>query len=84
MPLAYRVPGIIEILAQPNDEACWATVFTMMKSWMLRFPVHGRREVTQKVPIGGRKYEQIPCIFPCSQGNPGHETGSQMTASSAS
>ncbi|MGJ4912959.1 papain-like cysteine protease family protein [Bradyrhizobium sp. HKCCYLRH2060] len=33
MTLPYRVPGIIEILAQPNDQACWATAFTMMKSW---------------------------------------------------
>jgi Papain-like cysteine protease AvrRpt2 len=33
MTLPYRVPGIIEVIAQPNDNACWATVFTMMKSW---------------------------------------------------
>jgi hypothetical protein len=33
MTLPYRVPGIIAALAQPNGNACWATVFTMMKSW---------------------------------------------------
>ncbi|MDB5584441.1 MAG: hypothetical protein JWR80_9617 [Bradyrhizobium sp.] len=33
MSLPYRVPGLVEVLAQPSGNVCWATVFTMMKSW---------------------------------------------------
>ena|ERR1017187_5952302 len=33
MSLPYNVPGMTVLLAQPNTMACWATVYTMMKSW---------------------------------------------------
>jgi hypothetical protein len=31
--LDYRVPGLIDVIAQPTSLVCWATVFTMMWSW---------------------------------------------------
>jgi hypothetical protein len=31
--LQYDVPGNFWVLAQPSGMACWATVFTMLKSW---------------------------------------------------
>jgi hypothetical protein len=33
MQLPYHVPGIFETIAQPSSMVCWATVFTMLKSW---------------------------------------------------
>ncbi|MGE3806941.1 MAG: peptidoglycan-binding protein, partial [Gemmataceae bacterium] len=31
--LPYDVPGIRDLFAQPTDNSCWATVYTMMISW---------------------------------------------------
>src|SRR5262249_5355727 len=31
--LDYRVPGMIDVLAQPTWFGCWATVYAMMRSW---------------------------------------------------
>src|SRR5256885_11544523 len=31
--MAYEVPGMRVVLAQPSSMACWATVYTMMISW---------------------------------------------------
>ncbi|WP_225032065.1 papain-like cysteine protease family protein [Paraburkholderia sp. XV] len=33
MPLPFQVEGTIEVLAQPSSLTCWATAYTMMKSW---------------------------------------------------
>ena len=33
MSIYYQVPGLKTVIAQPNTMACWATVFTMMRSW---------------------------------------------------
>jgi hypothetical protein len=33
MAVNYNVPGDKVVLAQPSTMACWATVYTMMKSW---------------------------------------------------
>lgn len=31
--ISYDVPGVFNVIAQPSSMACWATVFTMLKSW---------------------------------------------------
>jgi Papain-like cysteine protease AvrRpt2 len=31
--IVYTVPGLVPRLVQPNDNACWATVACMLKSW---------------------------------------------------
>jgi hypothetical protein len=31
--ISYQVPGLVPAVAQPNTMACWATVYTMMRSW---------------------------------------------------
>jgi papain like cysteine protease AvrRpt2/LysM domain-containing protein len=31
--LDYTVPGMIDVIAQPTSLVCWATVYTMMRSW---------------------------------------------------
>ncbi|CBL45771.1 Hypothetical protein HDN1F_21880 [gamma proteobacterium HdN1] len=31
--IRYDIPGEFQVLAQPSSMACWATVFTMLKSW---------------------------------------------------
>lgn len=33
MSLPYIVPGEVEVRQQPNANACWATAYTMLKSW---------------------------------------------------
>jgi hypothetical protein len=33
MSITYIVPGDKNVIAQPSSMACWATVYTMMKSW---------------------------------------------------
>jgi hypothetical protein len=33
MAISYQVPGLVPAVAQPNTMACWATVYTMMRSW---------------------------------------------------
>jgi hypothetical protein len=33
MPVNYRVPGIVTVIRQPNSLLCWATAYTMMRSW---------------------------------------------------
>lgn len=33
MALPFQVAGTIEVLAQPSTLSCWATAYTMMKSW---------------------------------------------------
>ncbi len=32
-PFSYVAPGIIEALQQPSNSVCWATAYTMMRSW---------------------------------------------------
>lgn len=31
--IPYKVPGFASVLAQPSPMSCWATVYTMMRSW---------------------------------------------------
>jgi len=33
MSYNVQVPGTVPVLSQPSSLVCWATVFTMMKSW---------------------------------------------------
>ena len=33
MSLPYDVPGETVVLTQPSPKSCWATVYTMMRSW---------------------------------------------------
>jgi hypothetical protein len=33
MTLPFNVPGFVAVLSQPSAMSCWATVFTMMRSW---------------------------------------------------
>lgn len=34
--IAYMVPGTKVVIAQPTSLVCWATVYTMMRSWRLQ------------------------------------------------
>lgn len=34
--ISYDIPGQFWVLAQPSGNACWATVFTMLKNWRLQ------------------------------------------------
>lgn len=31
--MIFNVPGVKPVMAQPSTMACWATVYTMMRSW---------------------------------------------------
>lgn len=31
--IAYSVPGLVPVIAQPTSMVCWATVHAMMRSW---------------------------------------------------
>ena len=33
MSINYRVPGIVSVIRQPNSLLCWATAYTIMRSW---------------------------------------------------
>lgn len=33
MSINYRVPGVVSVVRQPNSLLCWATAYTMMRSW---------------------------------------------------
>lgn len=32
-PLDYEVPGIVPVLRQPSPNTCWATAYTILRSW---------------------------------------------------
>ncbi len=53
--ISYDIPGNFWVLAQPSGMACWATVFTMMKSW------RSQREMTIEQGVGtvGQKWVDI-------------------------
>ena len=34
--VSYDIPGIFNVLAQPTGNSCWATAFTMLKSWRVQ------------------------------------------------
>jgi uncharacterized protein YycO len=36
VPVDYAIPGPIDVMAQRDSMACWATVFTMMYGWKVR------------------------------------------------
>jgi hypothetical protein len=33
MSVSYQVPGVTVVIAQASSNACWATVYAMMRSW---------------------------------------------------
>lgn len=53
--ISYDIPGNFWVLAQPSGMACWATVFTMMKTW------RSQREMTIEQAVGtvGQKWVDI-------------------------
>lgn len=53
--ISYDVPGNFWVLQQPSSMACWATVFTMLKSW------RSQREMTIPQALGavGQRWVDI-------------------------
>ena len=68
MSLPYVVPGVIEVMQQPNPNACWATAYTILKSWKQKTSLDIRTSVNQVDP----KYAQL---FDAKLGLPSTEFG---------
>lgn len=51
----YSVPGNFWVLAQPSGMACWATVFTMLKSWR----VQQQKNIEQALATVGQRWVDI-------------------------
>lgn len=73
MTLPYDVPGQKVILAQPSSMACWATVYTMMKSWKDQ----ASYDIRTAVDAVGDKYRDY---FDSNTGLPASEFGPFLTA----
>ena len=77
MTTLHQVPGIIEVLAQPSPNACWATAFTMMKAWKAQTSY----DIAQAVATVGPKYSEI---FVKDTGLPASEFGPFLAAAGVS
>lgn len=50
MAISYEVPGIKTVTAQDGPDTCWATVYTIMKTWKTGFQMEVRDTVRQVDP----------------------------------
>lgn len=53
--ISYDVPGNFWVMAQPSGKACWATVFTMLKSWR----VQQQKTIEQALATVGQRWVDI-------------------------
>ena len=67
-PAMYVVPGLKTVIAQPSNRVCWATVYTMMRSWKDQ-QSYGIRNA---VALVDEKYGKMVDM---NQGMPGSEFG---------
>lgn len=76
--LPYLVPGLRVVLAQPSPMGCWATVYTMMKSWkdQASYPI---RDAVGAVGVKWRDYYDASFATP-PQGLPSSEFGPFLVA----
>ncbi|MCA9181475.1 MAG: peptidoglycan-binding protein [Planctomycetales bacterium] len=76
--LPYMVPGLRVVLAQPSPMGCWATVYTMMKSWkdQASYPI---RDAVGAVGVKWRDYYDASFAAP-PQGLPSSEFGPFLVA----
>jgi peptidoglycan hydrolase-like protein with peptidoglycan-binding domain len=76
--LPYQVPGLRVVLAQPSPMGCWATVYTMMKSWkdQASYPI---RDAVGAVGTKWRDYYDASFATP-PKGLPSAEFGPFLTA----
>lgn len=68
MSLPYVVPGLVEPMRQPNDNACWATAYTILKSWKEQRSL----DIRSSVEAVDSKYSTL---FDAKQGLPASEFG---------
>ncbi len=53
--ISYDIPGNFWVMAQPSGMACWATVFTMLKSWR----VQQQKTIEQALATVGQRWVDI-------------------------
>lgn len=64
----YEVPGLKNVIAQPTNMVCWATVYSMMRSWKDTVSY----DIRAAVDLVGTKYSTM---FDNNQGMPPSEFG---------
>ena len=64
MSFDYRVPGIVNVIRQPNSLLCWATAYTIMRSWQLQRSSRIREAVASVHPRYGTMFDRNQAMPP--------------------
>jgi hypothetical protein len=69
MSLPYNVTGFVAVLSQPSAMSCWATVYTMIRSWKDQTP-HEIGQAVERVGERYRRYYDLDIGLPSDEFGP--------------
>lgn len=64
MTIDYRVPGLVNPIQQPNSLLCWATAYTIMRSWKQQQSFSIREAVAAVDASYGTMYDNNQAMQP--------------------